>query len=81
MITIIIHPFRPFKTTNNTTCLWFFTIYRYDLFAQLQKGVKMYKELKQDKKILDNLLSNIQGNGFKEGSDKRKSKKRNGKKI
>ena len=33
----------------------------------------MYIELKQDKKILDDLLSNIQGNGFKETSNQRKS--------
>lgn len=72
-MTFIIHPFKPFKTTNNIICLWFFTIAKWDLFAQLQKGVKMYKELKQDKKILDDLLSNIQGNGFKETSDQRKS--------
>ena len=32
----------------------------------------MYKELKQDKKILDDLLHKIQGNGYKETSHQRK---------
>jgi len=72
-MTIIIHSFKWFLVTDNILCLWFFTIIKWDLLIELNKGVKMYKDLKKDKKILEDLLSNIQGNGYKESSYTRKS--------
>lgn len=71
-MTIIIHPFKQFKTTKNTITLWFFTFVRWDLLAELQKGIKMYKELKADKKILDNLINNQRGNGHQKTSNQGK---------
>ena len=56
-MTIIIHPFKKFRTTDNILCLWFISFARWDLLEKLQKASKMFKELKQDKQIVDNLLN------------------------
>lgn len=73
MITFIIHQYKKIRVTKNILTLWFLTIARWDLLEQLEKGVKMYKDMKADKKIFEDLSNNYIGNGYKERSSEGKS--------
>lgn len=81
--TIIIHPYKKYRTTNNILCLWFISLVKWDVLAHLKKGtkiceelLKINRELKQDYKIVQDLANNQIGNGIKTRSNKRKSNKR-----
>jgi len=73
MITIIIHKYKKYKITKNIKTLWFISIVKWNLLDNLEKGIKMYKELKQDYKILQDLSNNQINNG----NEKRNTKREN----
>ena len=72
-MTFIFHKYKPFTYNKNVLCLWFVSFIKWDLLAQLEKWVKMYTELKQDYKIVNDLVNNQVGNGYQKRSSKRKS--------
>lgn len=73
MITIILHNYKTPRITKSTVVLCFVSIVKWNLLEKLEKGISMYKELKHDYKIVNDLVNNNQRNGYKETGNKRKS--------
>lgn len=82
MITIILHKKKDYRITTNILCLWFITFVKADLLKNFELWVEKYEyllnaynNLKCDYKIVNDLLHNNKGNGYKKASIKRKSNK------